>query len=248
MAYKYIAKFATSKIMKKLGKRLSGKALKASQRNIKKAIAASARKRGKAIVGGLRTASFKGAVKGYGRSVVRRTVKRRAKKAAKVAVSLKATKFNAVSLSKKLLQQDTSFRIVKGSKAKLIESKAFQASSLNVLKKKIEKKGTDGLFGYLRKRELNKVNLALAGVNKQLNAEKKVVEAARRAVAQTDGALAFANRSVENLTKKYLSLTAAAGIGDKARTVASDALTVATVGGSGYAGFQQYKKKRSKKT
>ena len=46
MAYKYIAKFATSRIMKKLGKRLSGKALKASQRNIRKAIAASARKRG----------------------------------------------------------------------------------------------------------------------------------------------------------------------------------------------------------
>jgi len=243
MAYSYIAKFATSKLIKKLGKKLTGKALKASQRNIKKAIAASARRRGKAIVGGIRKASFKGTVKAYGRSVVKRTARKRARKAAKVAINLRSTKFNAASLSKRLLQQDTSFRIIRGSKASLIESKAFQISSINVLKKKIEKKGTDGLFGYLRKREMKKLNVVLSGVTNQLNAEKKIVEAARRAVAQTDGKLAFANRSIENLTKKYLNLTASAGIGDKARTVASDALTVATLGGGRYTGIQQYKKR-----
>lgn len=234
-----LSKFATKKFTKKL----SAAQLAAARRNIKKAIAASARKRA-AAVGKV----AKNPLKSYVASVTRRTIKRRANAANKVARVTAKLKASNQQLSKVLTEQSRQLSVVKGQKAQKMAIASAEKARLEAITTKIQKKGTDGLFGAMRKRELNRVNKMLATVNTQLDNDRAVITRLARDVAVTDGRIAQQQGAINQLTNKYIKLTKAPTLANKAGTVVKDATLVGGLTAGGVVGYNKMQERKNKKS
>jgi hypothetical protein len=239
MAFKYVTAGITKLAGKRLGKRLTAKQLRAARKNIQKAIAASARKRAKAI-GGV----AKSPLKSYAGSVTKRTLARRARNATRISNTIKTLKSSNIKLSKTLTEQSRQLAVTKGSKAQSMITAAAQSQQLSQVRDKLLKKGDKGVIGFFRKQKLNRITSDLKLVNDQLSADRSVISRLSKQVAITDGRINLQQGNINSLTNKYLKLTAPASIGSKAKTVGRDIVTTAAISGTGYAGIKTYKNKK----
>jgi len=234
--YSRVAKFA----YKKVGRKLTAKQLSAARRNIKKAIIASAKKRKKSISKGLRQP-----LKTYGGSVTRRTIRKRAKRVAKLKLNVKSLQTSNASLSKVLKEQNRVLSVTKGSKALNMRVAEMNQANLQKAVAKLNKKGSDGLFGAMRKRQAAVAQRNLNRVTQELNADRSIIKNLSRQVAITDGRIALQTGAINDATAKYISLSKAPNLLNKARTVAGDATLIASVGAAGYAINSKRKNKKT---
>ena len=239
----YLSKKAAGKFAKKFAKKLTAKQLAASRRNIKKAIAARARKSAGSVV-----KVAKNPVKSYSGSVAKRTTKRRLKEMARTTTRLNKLKLESPRLTKRLATATRQSRISTGTQASMKSEYDVINNLYNTAQSNLDKKGSKGVLGYLRKqqakktlKELNKIKPALKASSLQANAD-------RRSAAVADKLIALNEQQTTSLLKNYSKLSKGNSVKNYAGTVARD-VSVVTAGGVGATViYTKATKKKNKKS
>jgi len=230
--------FISKRAFKRFTKRLTAKQLAASRRNIKKAIAARARRTGASVV---KTA--KNPVGSYVSSVSRRTTKRRTKALSRTSAKLRQLKAANPKLSSRLQTATREARIASGAKA----SKQYDFDVLNKIYQSnqaaLDKRGNKGILGYVRARNtrksLKKANEARAALRVAASQEAST----RRSQKIADRLVALNEKQTSSLTNSYTRLSKGNTLGGYSGTVARDTATVSAITAAGYAGYRQSEKK-----
>jgi len=237
MAIKRIA----GKFIKKFAKRLSAKQLAASRRNIKKAVIASARKRGKSIAGVARNP-----FKAYGGSIVRRTTKRRAKLLSKTASSLRSIKMSKPGLVSSLESKSRAARIAAGTKAGAKADYDFVNNIYKTNLSNLERKGSKGVLGYFRASAVRKSKNSTLAARSALNAATANASKTSRNYQVADKLVALNERQTIRLATQYADLSKGNTLKGYAGTVARDAALTGAIGVAAYAGYDSVKNNKKK--
>jgi len=212
---------AASRLANKFAKKLTAKQLAASRKNIQKAIAARVRMAGNSVV-----TVAKNPVKAYAVTVSSRVVKSRAKAATKTATQLKFAKSSAASLNSRFVESSRKLAVQQGAKANILNSLEGQRAASQAILKKIDRKGTDGVFGYLRKREANRIGKSISVLDSELSAQRAGIVSLNRATASLGGNLASAQGQIDVLTARYSKLSGKASFSDYAKLIGQDAAVI----------------------
>lgn len=234
-----LSKFATKKFTKKL----SAAQLAAARRNIKKAIAASARKRA-AAVGKV----VKNPVKYYGKSVTSRSLKRKSKALNKISMKKTSTEKFLADFNREVTKLGRSRDIVRAQSREI--RKAIDATNTKAMKLSKINPNT-GLMTLKNDNAINRYRLKrILAENQKLtvkyNTNADILRNYHSAGIKFAGKRAELENQVDDLAARYKNISNQS-LAFKAGTVARDAALVGSAGALTYAGIQAQNKRQQQK-
>lgn len=234
-----LSKFATKKFTKKL----TAAQLAAARRNIKKAIAASARKR-VAAVGKV----AKNPLKSYGASVTSRSLKRKSKVLNKISMKKTSTEKFLADFNRDLVKLGRSRDVVRAQNKQIRQAidatnaKAMKLSKVNPTTGLMTLKNDNAINRYRLKRILTENEKLTVKYNK--NAD--ILRAYHTSGIMFAGKRAELENQIDDLAARYKKISNQS-LAFKAGTVARDAALVGSAGALTYAGIQAQNKRQQQK-